>query len=137
MFGIWSGMDHEYQTLHPHRGHGPFSFSHIHPHPVPYLPTTQSNCSILHVKEDLGHVQVLTSEAKFFVKLDTTGYSPEELEIKTLNGFLVIQGETVEKGGDGFKIKRKFRRRFLLPVNCKEDELTCELGMIQSNHDKI
>lgn len=80
--------------------------------------------------EDLGLVQTLTSKTKFSVKLNTRGYSLDEIEVKVENGFLLITGETGETGGVDFETWRKFTRRFPLPDNCIVDKLRCELGKL-------
>lgn len=116
MFSIWSGthqgMDHRYQ--HPHLS----PYPHPNYHPVPSV-------------DDIGgSSEVHTSKENFLVKVDTRNFGPEQLLVKTLDGFLIVEGEHEERSeaaGHRFTT-RKFARRFLLPVNCKEDELRCEIG---------
>lgn len=102
------------------------------PHLGPCPPSPQHHIvsrSLTHAKEDIGGATILTTDTKFFVQLDTRGYFQDELEVRTDNGFLIISGESGERGPVEFKTKRSFCRRFLLPDNCKDDELECELGM--------
>lgn len=121
MFSIWSGthqgMDHRYQ--HPHLS----PYPHPNYHPVPSV-------------DDIGgSSEVHTSKENFLVKVDTRNFGPEQLLVKTLDGFLIVEGEHEERSeaaGHRFTT-RKFARRFLLPVNCKEDELRCEIHSFRNS----
>ncbi|OXA59345.1 Protein lethal(2)essential for life [Folsomia candida] len=89
MFSIWSGthqgMDHRYQ--HPHLS----PYPHPNYHPVPSV-------------DDIGgSSEVHTSKENFLVKVDTRNFGPEQLLVKTLDGFLIVEGEHEERTNYGVK----------------------------------
>jgi len=48
--------------------------------------------------------------------------------VKTLEGFLIIEGDHEEKIDGVGSASRPFSRHFVIPVNCNENGLHCEIG---------
>lgn len=64
----------------------------------------------------------------FEVKLDVSGYMPEELDVKTVDNYIVIKGKHEEKQDEHGFISRQFTRRYALPDNVKPDTVNCSLS---------
>jgi len=75
----------------------------------------------------VGRAEVHTSKSHFLVKMDVRHFCPEELMVKTLEGFLIIDGEHEDKVDGVGSASRSFSRHFVLPVNCNVDGLHCEI----------
>lgn len=66
----------------------------------------------------------------FRIKLELPHFKPEEITVKTIDDFLVVQGQHEEKkdgSGNGF-ISRSFKRRYHLPLNADKDEVKCGIN---------
>jgi HSP20 family molecular chaperone IbpA len=64
----------------------------------------------------------------FTVKVDVQQYTPEELEVKTVDNFICISGKHEEKKEDGTAhVSRQFSRRYGIPRGVKPEAITCKL----------
>jgi len=64
----------------------------------------------------------------FEVKLDVQQFTPEELTVKMVDNFMVIEGKHEEKQDEHGFISRQFVRRYAIPEDVKQDEITCNLS---------
>jgi crystallin alpha B len=66
------------------------------------------------------------------VKVDVHQFSPDELTVKAVENFLVVEGIHGEKEDDHGMISRSFKRRYRLPDDINPDEfderVSCELS---------
>jgi len=70
----------------------------------------------------------IIEDDKFTVKVDVQHYTPEELEVKTMDNYMVITGKHEEKNEDGTShVSRQFSRRYGIPSGVKPDAITCNL----------
>jgi len=64
----------------------------------------------------------------FEVKLDVKQFSPEDLSVKMVDNFLVVEGKHEEKEDEFGFISRQFTRRYEIPEDVKAEEITCNLS---------
>ncbi|CAG0919982.1 unnamed protein product [Notodromas monacha] len=63
------------------------------------------------------------------VILDVKQFKPEEVNVKTLDKFVVIEGNHEEKEDEhGSSIERHFVRKYLLPEGVKPESVSCSLS---------
>ncbi|XP_050669827.1 protein lethal(2)essential for life-like [Leptidea sinapis] len=65
---------------------------------------------------------------KFQINLDVQHFAPEEISVKTADGFLVVDGKHEEKQDEHGFISRSFTRRYQLPEGIDEASLTSKLS---------
>ncbi|KAJ8705297.1 hypothetical protein PYW07_011124 [Mythimna separata] len=66
---------------------------------------------------DIGST-IVSNKEKFQVNLDVQHFAPEEISVKTSDGFVIIEGKHEEKKDEHGFISRQFTRRYILPENC-------------------
>ena len=64
----------------------------------------------------------------FQVMLDIQQFKPEEVNVKTMDNYVVIEGKHEEKPDEHGFISRQFVRRYMLPEDVKEENVRCELS---------
>jgi len=88
--------------------------------------------TIIHREEgDLGEgfkkSGVDLTKEHFVVRIEIPNFSAEDISVRTVDDFLIIEGNHPEqKDGHGF-ISRSFSRKYFLPLNANRDEVRCEL----------
>ncbi|XP_046961962.1 protein lethal(2)essential for life-like [Vanessa cardui] len=65
---------------------------------------------------------------KFQVNLDVQHFAPEEISVKTADGFLIIEAKHDERKDEHGYISRSFTRRYRLPDGIQEDCVTSKLS---------
>ncbi|XP_050345974.1 protein lethal(2)essential for life-like [Nymphalis io] len=65
---------------------------------------------------------------KFQVNLDVQHFAPEEISVKTVDGFLIIEAKHEEKRDEHGFISRSFTRRYRLPDGIQEDSVMSKLS---------
>lgn len=63
---------------------------------------------------DLGS-SIKSDSNKFQINLDVQHFSPEEISVKTVDGFVVVEGKHEEKQDQHGYVSRQFVRRYALP----------------------
>lgn len=63
---------------------------------------------------DLGS-NIKSDADKFQINLDVQHFSPEEISVKTVDGFVVVEGKHEEKQDQHGYVSRQFVRRYALP----------------------
>ena len=76
--------------------------------------------------KDAQVVKVQNDENGFELELNTEDYDPEDIKVRVENGMLVIEGNHDEDGNEenGNGTFRKFYREYLLPDECKPENVT-------------
>lgn len=77
--------------------------------------------------QDVG-ATIKQDKDKFQVNLDVQHFAPEELSIKTVDGFLIVEAKHEERQDDHGFISRSFTRRYALPEGVKADLVTSRLS---------
>nr|QPZ75079.1 small heat shock protein 20.0 [Hyphantria cunea] len=76
---------------------------------------------------DLGS-SIKADKDKFQVNLDVQHFTPEEISVKTADGFIVIEGKHEEKKDQHGFISRQFTRRYALPEGCAPETVESRLS---------
>ncbi|CAH2245059.1 protein lethal(2)essential for life-like [Pararge aegeria] len=71
---------------------------------------------------------IKTDEDKIQVNLDVQHFAPEEISVKTADGYIIVEGKHEEKKDDHGYISRQFVRRYALPENCDPDTVESKLS---------
>uniref|UniRef100_T1ITY9 SHSP domain-containing protein n=1 Tax=Strigamia maritima TaxID=126957 RepID=T1ITY9_STRMM len=93
------------------------------------VPTTR--CLYLRPRQDFirqesGLSEIIDNDEKFQASVQVGSFKPDELSVKTVDNTIVIHGKHEVKDDDGF-VSREFTRRYVLPVDSKPEEVTCEM----------
>ncbi|XP_049878810.1 protein lethal(2)essential for life-like [Pectinophora gossypiella] len=65
---------------------------------------------------------------KFQVNLDVHHFAPDEVSVKTADGFVVIEGKHEEKRDEHGWVSRQFTRRYALPEGCNVEGVQSRLS---------
>lgn len=71
---------------------------------------------------------IKSDKDKFQVNLDVQHFAPEDISVKTSDGFVIIEGKHEEKQDQHGYISRQFTRRYALPEGCKPDTVESRLS---------
>jgi len=64
----------------------------------------------------------------FQVNLDVQQFKPDELTVKTVNNFVVVEGKHEERQDEHGFISRQFQRRYKLPDDVEVDTIVSQLS---------
>ncbi|KAJ8705261.1 hypothetical protein PYW07_011088 [Mythimna separata] len=70
---------------------------------------------------------VKKEDDRYEICIHVKDYAPEEISVKTADGFIVIEGKHEEKQDEYGFIARQFMRRFQVPEGCKIEEVQSRL----------
>ncbi|XP_022123488.1 protein lethal(2)essential for life [Pieris rapae] len=76
---------------------------------------------------DLGS-SIKADKDKFQVNLDVQHFTPEEISVKTADGYIVVEGKHEEKKDQHGYISRQFTRRYALPEGCVPESVESRLS---------
>lgn len=76
---------------------------------------------------DLGS-SIKADKDKFQVNLDVQHFSPEEITVKTADGYIVVEGKHEERKDQHGFISRQFKRRYALPEGCAPETVESRLS---------
>ncbi|KAH9629568.1 hypothetical protein HF086_008612 [Spodoptera exigua] len=79
------------------------------------------------LNRDMGS-SIKTDKDKFQVNLDVQHFAPEEISVKTADGFIVVEGKHEEKKDDHGYISRQFVRRYALPEGTEPETVESRLS---------
>jgi HSP20 family molecular chaperone IbpA len=75
-----------------------------------------------------GMSKVVNDPDKFQVFVEVENFAPEELVVKTVDHYVVVEGKHEEKKEPHGFISRQFTRKYLLPIDCKPENVSCNLS---------
>uniref|UniRef100_A0A0K0E9D3 SHSP domain-containing protein n=1 Tax=Strongyloides stercoralis TaxID=6248 RepID=A0A0K0E9D3_STRER len=75
-----------------------------------------------------GCPEVVDNDKEFKVKMDVSHFTPEELKVTVRDKYLQVEGKHEEKSDEYGTIERSFVRKYALPSDMKEDDVTSELN---------
>lgn len=76
---------------------------------------------------DVG-TKISSDNEKFQVSVDVQHFSPEEINVKVIDGNVIIEGKHEEKRDQHGYISRQFVRRYALPQGCLPDTVESKLS---------
>ncbi|XP_041984207.1 protein lethal(2)essential for life-like [Aricia agestis] len=86
-----------------------------------------SMCFLAQAARDVGS-SIKADKDKFQVNLDVQHFAPEEISVKTADGYIVVEGKHEEKQDEHGYISRQFVRRYALPDGCNVDAVESRLS---------
>lgn len=79
-------------------------------------------------KKNSGLSKVINKKDSFQVNLDVQQFKPEELNVKVVDNYIVVEGNHEERSDDHGYVSRKFTRRYRLPRNVDQQAITSTLS---------
>lgn len=79
------------------------------------------------ITKDLGST-IKTDKDKFQINLDVQHFSPDEITVKTAEGYVVIEAKHEEKKDEHGYISRQFIRRYALPEGTEPESIVSQLS---------
>uniref|UniRef100_A0A2A4J9F7 SHSP domain-containing protein n=1 Tax=Heliothis virescens TaxID=7102 RepID=A0A2A4J9F7_HELVI len=76
---------------------------------------------------DLGS-SIKADDDKYQINLDVQHFSPEEISVKTADGYIVVEGKHEEKQDEHGYISRQFVRRYALPEGAAPETVESRLS---------
>ncbi|XP_049883469.1 protein lethal(2)essential for life-like [Pectinophora gossypiella] len=77
--------------------------------------------------QDVGS-NIKEEKDKFQVNLDVQHFAPEEISVKTQDGYLVVEAKHEERQDEHGYIARSFVRKYPLPEGIQEESVTSKLS---------
>jgi crystallin, alpha B len=77
--------------------------------------------------KDLGST-IQDEKDKFQISLDVQQFKPNDINVRVVNDDVVIEGTHEEREDDHGFISRHFKRRYVLPKDCKADSVVSSLS---------
>ncbi|XP_026317278.1 protein lethal(2)essential for life-like [Hyposmocoma kahamanoa] len=71
---------------------------------------------------------IKSDKDKFQVNIDVQHFAPEEISVKTADGYVVVEGKHEEKKDEHGYISRRFVRRYALPEGCRAETVESRLS---------
>uniref|UniRef100_A0A1B6JCU8 SHSP domain-containing protein n=1 Tax=Homalodisca liturata TaxID=320908 RepID=A0A1B6JCU8_9HEMI len=78
--------------------------------------------------EQSGTSKILTDKNNFRISLDVQQFKPNELSVKVVDDFVVIEGKHGEQTDDYGLVSRQFTRRYRLPPDVDAEALQSSLS---------
>ncbi|XP_023941480.1 protein lethal(2)essential for life-like [Bicyclus anynana] len=76
---------------------------------------------------DVGST-IKSDKDKFHVTLDVQHFAPEEISVKTADGYVIVEGKHEEKKDEHGFISRQFTRKYALPEGCNPETVESRLS---------
>ena len=71
---------------------------------------------------------IKSDRAKFQINLDVQHFAPEDIVVKTTDGFVIIEARHAEKRDEHGWVSRQFTRRYALPEGCSINAVQSRLS---------
>nr|XP_003701666.1 PREDICTED: protein lethal(2)essential for life-like [Megachile rotundata] len=79
-------------------------------------------------RENGGASTVKADKDKFRVDLDVQQFSPDEINVKVVDHFVIVEGKHEEKQDAHGWISRQFTRKYMIPEQCDIDLVSSKLS---------
>ncbi|XP_026317221.1 protein lethal(2)essential for life-like [Hyposmocoma kahamanoa] len=79
------------------------------------------------LNKDVGS-SIKTDKNQFQINLDVQHFAPEEITVKTADGYIVVEAKHEEKQDDHGFISRQFVRRYALPEGVEPEKVVSQLS---------
>uniref|UniRef100_A0A6V7KVF9 SHSP domain-containing protein n=1 Tax=Bracon brevicornis TaxID=1563983 RepID=A0A6V7KVF9_9HYME len=79
-------------------------------------------------EDNAGYSVVKADKDKFAVSLDVQQFKPEEVNVKVVDNYIVVEGKHEEKKDEHGVISRHFVRKYLVPEQCDPDKASSTLS---------
>ncbi|XP_034196472.1 protein lethal(2)essential for life-like isoform X2 [Osmia lignaria lignaria] len=75
-----------------------------------------------------GASTVIADKDSYRVDLDVQQFAPEEINVKVVDHFVIVEGKHEEKQDEHGWISRQFTRRYMVPEQCDIDQVSSKLS---------
>ncbi|XP_051174399.1 protein lethal(2)essential for life-like [Leptopilina boulardi] len=79
-------------------------------------------------EEDGGVSTVHNDKDKFQVQLDVQQFKPEEIDVKVVDKYVIVNAKHEEKQDEHGWVSRSFTRKYLIPEQCNIDSVKSSLS---------
>ncbi|CAB3255114.1 unnamed protein product [Arctia plantaginis] len=83
--------------------------------------------SLAAAAKDVGST-IKYDKDKFQINLDVQHFDPEEISVKTSDGYVIIEGKHEERKDEHGYVSRHFKRRYALPEGCNPENVESKLS---------
>ncbi|KYN34576.1 Protein lethal(2)essential for life [Trachymyrmex septentrionalis] len=83
---------------------------------------------LLRSREESGISTIKADKDKFQVTLDVQQFKPEEINVKVVDKFVVVEAKHEEKQDEHGWISRQFVRKYMIPEQCDIDQVSSSLS---------
>ncbi|KYQ55089.1 Protein lethal(2)essential for life [Trachymyrmex zeteki] len=83
---------------------------------------------LLRSREEGGISTVKANKDKFQVMLDVQQFKPEDINIKVVDKFVIVEAKHEEKQDEHGWISRQFVRKYMIPEQCDIDQVSSSLS---------
>ncbi|KYM86572.1 Protein lethal(2)essential for life [Atta colombica] len=83
---------------------------------------------LLRSREEGGISTVKADKDKFQVMLDVQQFKPEEINVKVVDKFVIVEAKHEEKQDEHGWISRQFVRKYMIPEQCDIDQVSSSLS---------
>lgn len=99
------------------------------PHDFYFNPTpSHVHLNIIRPRRQNSEVVDSKPDSKFQVMLNVKCFRPNEIDVKTVDNFVVIHGKHEEHADEHGFVSREFTRRYKLPDDVEPEKVTSSLG---------
>ncbi|XP_058796929.1 protein lethal(2)essential for life-like [Phymastichus coffea] len=138
----WNDLERPHRLVDQNFGHGlthdqliPSHFLESYAHPSLH-PLCRRNPmtyyrpwgELMRQMEGGGTSTVKADKDKFQVVLDVQQFKPEEINVKVVDKYVIVEGKHEEKQDEHGSISRHFVRKYLIPEQCNLDQVTSSLS---------
>ncbi|KAL7303726.1 hypothetical protein TKK_0003859 [Trichogramma kaykai] len=78
-------------------------------------------------EQSSGYSIIKNDKDKFHVALDVKQFKPEEINVKVIDNYIVVEGKHEEKHDDHGTISRHFVRKYMVPEQCDPEKASSTL----------
>lgn len=130
----WEALDHPHRlmdqrfgmALRPEQFFSPSLFDrYIARSNFPYL---RAWPEMVQEEMDSGYSVVKNDKDKFHVALDVQQFKPDEVTVKVVDNFIVVEGKHEEQNDDHGIISRHFVRKYMVPDQCDPEKASSTLS---------
>ncbi|XP_017762232.1 PREDICTED: alpha-crystallin A chain-like [Eufriesea mexicana] len=85
------------------------------------------SCDLL-FKGDRGASTVMADKNNFRVDLDVQHFAPEEINVKIVDSYVIVEAKHEEKEDEYGWISREFTRKYIIPKQCDIEQVSSKLS---------
>lgn len=93
-----------------------------------YMTPPHLHLNVIRPRPQVSTNKQVDSENNFKVMLNVKHFRPDEIDVKTVDNFVVIHGKHEEHADEHGFVSREFTRRYQLPDDVDPDKVTSSLG---------
>lgn len=127
-------VDHDFIRPDFYQHHDIVPQEFFHPWHDIYRPWTNMMRQMEQLASGIGQLalkdnsKVSSDPDKFQVNIDVQHFTPEEISVKVVDGYVTVEGKHEEKRDEHGYISRQFVRRYALPQGCLPDVVESKLS---------